>query len=469
MRLQPFPILLTMSMAMLGGGWLLGACSSTSNGSTTDACALGGDGCPCAETGAVQACGDVVDLHPDYATCAIGNRTCGADNRWSACAHTGLSQQSRGPITLGGTTTLGLGTPSACVNDPCNPACLNIPDDGNGLDAGAGLQTTDAGGITLGITEGGTCTGLQCQVAKCDGGATTTLTGTVYDPAGLNPVYHAYVYVPVSLTLPAIPAGAQKDACGGGGNLPPAVSYFYTGPDGKFTLTGVPSGVSIPVVVQAGKWRRMVVLPTVTACSTTALPMAQTRLPQNKTDGYNSKADLPQMAIVTGGCDPMECLINRIGVSASEFTSPGAGGRVDYYEAYGEPLVGGTNPQPSALLGNYAQMLKEDLVMLPCDCGSEYPASSGQQPRWSGTYTTFLNNIVNYTSNGGRMFASHWGRQWIEGGGYGNPFPGAANWIPWNSEYGYDSPWFEGAINTSFTKGQDFATWMQNGDSYSPW
>ncbi|HEX7600073.1 MAG TPA: hypothetical protein VF316_00640, partial [Polyangiaceae bacterium] len=247
-----------------------------------------------------------------------------------------------------------------------------------------------------------------------------------------------------------------------GGNLPAAVSYFYTGPDGKFTLTGVPSGANIPLVVQAGKWRRTVVLPSVNACTTTALPASQTRLPQNKTDGYNGQADLPQIAIVTGGCDPMECLIERIGVSTSEFTSPGAGGRVDYYEAYGEPLVGGTNPQPSALLGNYAQMLKEDLVMLPCDCGYEYPAIYGQQPRWSGTYTTFLNNITNYTSNGGRMFASHWGRQWMEGGGFGNPFPGAANWIPWNSEYGYDSPWFEGQINTTFTKGKDFATWMQN-------
>ena len=62
--------------------------------------------------------------------------------------------------------------------------------------------------------------------------------------------------------------------------------------------------------------------------------------------------------------------------------------------------------------------------MLPCDCGSEYGGPSG---RWTGSYATFLSNLQNYTGSGGRMFASHWARQWIEGGGYTNPFPGVAN------------------------------------------
>ncbi len=415
-------------------------------------------GCACTTPGAQAACGEVVRQSGTYVTCSEGKMTC-TSGTWGACIGDAIYNKSVGSISLG---TMGLQTsPGSCANDPCDPGCNDYVDDGNGLDAGDGLTTTDAGGVTL-VPDAGGCTGYECLVAPCDGGTTTTLTGTVYDPAGLNPVYHAYVYIPASLPLPTIPSGAQPDVCGGGGNLPPSVSYFFTGPDGKFTLTGVPSGANIPLVVQVGKWRRMVMLATVNACATTAVPAAQSRLPQNQTDGNGGKADLPQIAIVAGACDPMECLLERIGISTSEFQNPGAGGKVDYYQADGVPLLGGTNPQPQTLLDNYPQMLKEDLIMLPCDCGDEYWATSGGGGRWAGNYNNFLNNIQTYTSNGGRMFASHWARQWMEGGGLTNPFPGVANWVPYWSEYGYDAPSFEGQINTGFVKGADFSTWMQN-------
>jgi len=423
----------------------------------TGVCSDGKQGCPCTTQGATADCGEVVRQSADYVTCSEGTSTC-TNGTWGACVGDTIYMKSVGSTTLGGFQTQDLQTnPTPCSSDPCDPSCTDYVDNGTGLDAGAGLEPTDSGGITLVPDEGGTCTGYQCQVASCGNNSPTTLTGTVYDPAGLNPVYHAYVYVPVTLPLPAIPAGAQQDPCGGGGNLPPSVAYYFTGPDGKFTLTNVPSGANVPLVVQIGKWRRMVMLSTVTQCTTTALPASQTRLPQNKTDGYNNQADLPQIAIVTGSCDPMECLIERMGVSSSEFTSPGTGGKVDYYQANGEPLLGGTNPAPVNLLGNLTTMMTEDLIMLPCDCGDEY--GSGHSWIWNGNYNTYLSNIVSYTSNGGRLFSSHWGRQWIEGGGYTNPFPGVATFVGDSAGGGQD---YEGTINTGFTKGQDFATWMQN-------
>jgi hypothetical protein len=174
---------------------------------------------------------------------------------------------------------------------------------------------------------------------------------------------------------------------------------------------------------------------------------------------------MPQFGIVTGACDPMECLLKRIGISNSEFKSPGTGGKVDYYWGDGEPLSGGSNPVPNALLGNSTQMLKEDMIMLPCDCGYEYYAEYGQ-PSWSnwgtGNYSTFQTNLQSYANKGGRIFASHWGRQWIEGGGVTPvPFPGVANWVAWWNDSGWDPPpSFEGQINTGFTQGSDFSTWM---------
>ena len=305
----------TVAACSSGNPPMLGDSDSSTKPPIGSACTTPQQGCPCTTEGATAACGEVVRKSGDYVTCSQGTTTC-ANGTWGACTGDQIFMKSVGPIGLGGLQAQGLQTqPTACADDPCDPSCTDYVDNGSGLDAGSGLTATDSGGVTL-LQEGGTCTGYQCQIASCASNSPTTLTGTVYDPAGLNPVYHAYVYIPVQLPLPAIPAGAQKDACGGGGNLPPSVAYAYTGPDGKFTLTNVPSGTNIPLVVQIGKWRRTQMLSSVNQCTTTAVPASQTRLPQNKTDGYNNQADLPQIALVSGSCDPMECLIRRIGVSA---------------------------------------------------------------------------------------------------------------------------------------------------------
>ncbi len=289
---------------------------------------------------------------------------------------------------------------------------------------------------------GQNCLGFQCQVAQCPVNSPTTLTGVVLDPAGKNPIFNAYVYVPATLPLPAIPAGAQPDACGGGGNLPPAVTYALTGVDGKFTLTGVPSG-SIPLVVQVGKWRRQTTI-NVSSCVSAAVPAANTRLPKNQGEG-----NMPHIAITANGCDPMECLLTRIGIDSSEFKSPGAGGAVDYYLGDGIPLSGGSNPPPSTFMQNVNTLKPYDLVMLPCDCGTEY-INSGP---WSFVGAPTYSALSQYLGGGGRLFASHYGRKWIE-----SPFPGVANWAP-DGALNYGDP-NVGLINLALPTGADFSSWM---------
>jgi hypothetical protein len=474
-------------------GVLIGACggprpADDGNGAGTqndaaaaDPCATPNTGCPCSSAGQSVKCGNVKETYGNFVTCAEGTRACTAGT-WGPCVATTTTFQSVEQLGGSGITIQNLGVGGttdagnqACATaydaggNPCDPSCQTYIDNSTGVDGGTGLAATDAGGWTLidgGVSDAATCTGFQCNIPVCTGGKQTTITGTVYDPAGLNYIYHAQVYIPAALPLPAIPVGAQKDVCGGGGNLPPSVAYALTGPNGQFTLTNVPasSTLTFPLVVQVGKWRRQFTY-SLAGCQNNPLNMGNLLLPSTRSQG-----NLPHIGLVSGYTDSMECLMHRIGVASSEFCDPGAGCAVDFYEQNGMKLSGGSNPNISGLLGNSATMLGDDLIMLPCEGGSEYgpnTANGTLNPATGTSYkfpASYGTNIVNYTNVGGRLFTSHWGRQWIEGGdGWWTtvPYPGVASWIPWIWEGGDEPPNFvTGQINTSFVTGVDFSTWM---------
>src|SRR5580698_7625883 len=176
--------------------------------------------------------------------------------------------------------------------------------------------------------------GLDCYVPA---GCTTSVSGTVYDPAGRNPLYNVVVFVPndPNGTLPPITPGTHScNTCDVSiGNY---VAATTTDSHGNFTLTGVPATSHVPLVVQTGKWRREVFLPHVAACTNTAVDGANSRLPKNHNEG-----DLPQMALLTGGCDDLGCFMKSMGIDDAEFTAPHAGGRLDVYQGVGLGGFGG--------------------------------------------------------------------------------------------------------------------------------
>jgi hypothetical protein len=169
----------------------------------------------------------------------------------------------------------------------------------------------------------------MCQDA-CANDAGTTLSGKVYDPAGKNPLYRAIVSMPrdVHTRVPPIVPGSPACVCDG--NVDSAYMSTTTDPTGSFTLSNILVGQNVPVVIQVGKWRRVVSVPQTHACVDNILPVQLSHLPRNQGEG-----DIPQMAIVTGRCDQLPCLLTSIGLDANEFTGPDGAGRVHVYRGAG--------------------------------------------------------------------------------------------------------------------------------------
>lgn len=456
---------------------------------TGTACMPGHEGCPCSTPGQTVDCGKVANDYGGYITCSEGTSTC-TNGEWGACVGSKTITKSKRGVTIGdnGHVTdaprtpqirdagFAGGTDAGCPQDPENPCDPNCPsttfDNGSNAPTDAGLLINEAGvsippttSTGTGSGDGGACTGLQCQIDwGCPMNSQTTLTGTVYDPAMQNPLYNAYVYIPVDpnpADLPAFSTGASCDACNG--TKLNAVAVTQTDVHGNFTLTNVPTTAKapnnqIPLVVQMGKWRRVQMLATVPDCQSTAVPNANSRLPQSKFDGYNNQADIPRMALASGSADPFECMMLRMGIDPGEFQLPGTGNRrIDYFHANGLQYQGGNTPDYSQLVGSTSTLDGYDVVLLPCE---------GEQDDGNDTYA---DNVAAYTLAGGRMFTTHFGYTWLAtptGGtahatnpvtGNPNIFYPVATWN-WDDENGSCT----GQIDTGFPKGATFETWMDN-------
>ena len=296
-----------------------------------------------------------------------------------------------------------------------------------------------AGGVLGASTAlGQACTGLACQQQACSGNQTTSVSGVVYAPNGVDPLPNVTVYVP-NATVDPLPVGVTCTVVGTPPSGTPLVGAV-TGADGSFTIPDMPVGANIPLVIISGKWRRQLVIPSVSACTNTALPGSFAVMPQNQSQG-----DIPKIAIATGAVDQVECVLRKMGISDSEFTDPSGSGRINLYggsAAGSGAVVGSATRTQAALMGDQATLNSYDVVMLPCE-GAAYTKPAQE-----------LANLLNFANAGGRVYASHFGYTWM----YQNPpFNGVANWSPKLASLTTGTA----TVDISFTAGQTLQTWLQ--------
>jgi hypothetical protein len=291
------------------------------------------------------------------------------------------------------------------------------------------------------------CVNLECDQVVCDDpGVTTTITGTVYIPSGQLPLYNVQVYIPNAAVDPIVD-DLICDQCDAELSGSPLVSAV-TDTEGKFVLENAPVGADIPLVIQVGKWRRQVTIPNVQACTDNALADPDlTRLPRSRSEG-----DLPRIALTTGGCDPLFCLLRKLGIAEEEFGVMGSDARVHFYQGangasafdagYGAS-PGGTFASAQATLWNNGWE-NYDIVMLSCECSTQPTTKNGHRVK-----------MRDYLDVGGRVFGTHYHYNWMQGDAPAD----LQSVATFGSEY-FDNGTVTADIDTSFPKGGALADWM---------
>jgi hypothetical protein len=357
----------------------------------------------------------------------------------------------------------------ACSGRLSESAGIGLHD--GGADSGSGVAF-------MGSVDGG---GAQCPPGSplscyvnnsCSN--PTTIAGKVYDPAGKNPLQNVVVFVPNNVNnLPVITQGTNTcSSCDM--SIGDFVTFAFTGADGSFELKGVPTGSNVPLVLQIGKWRRIITVPRTSDCGTVTLPNSgtgQARLPSSHKEG-----DMPQMALLTGGLDDLGCFLTRMGIDAAEYTAPHGGGRLDIYQGLS---VGGIGKGPGLSNGMTAgnctntscplwasrqSFESYDIVLLACegdpfdpdaetDGGGSQGLIDGGQANVTKAGKQALHDWLN---EGGKVFATHFHYTWFQNGP--PDFQDVANWKGWSLGTGTCS---DCAIDKTFQGGKDFYQWLQ--------
>lgn len=348
-----------------------------------------------------------------------------------------------------------------CLTGACSTNTLDAP---SGAGGSGGVVLGGLGGSASAPTRSCHAGTWDCQKVDCPADSvpsTTSISGVVYDPAGRVPLYNAVVYVAQEESLPQLGTSAACESCSANFPTENVWSVTLSKADGSFRLTDVPAGKQVPVVIQLGKWRRLLHVD-VPPCTNTPLPAELTRLPRNASEG-----NLPKIAVTTGGSDALECLVQKIGVDLSEFTPDNGDGHVHLFSGFAAAKSMNVDGKSQALRpaeelwANSQRMLDYDMMLMGCEgddnlWGPEADLPSGALPR----PVSMQLEVRKYADLGGRIFGSHWHHRWINSDDTtpDAPYPLVAHFAKSAKDIGDVTV----AVDDTFPKGAAFRDWLVN-------
>jgi hypothetical protein len=475
---------------------------SCDNGTDFNYCGKVGDGCGGAllcstDCGAGQECDTTTGLCKGDATCTrVTSCTNGTDYNYcgtigDGCGGTLLCSTNCGTGKVCDTTAGLCHGDASCVPLQCTTSnggqyCGGPIGDGCG--GTLNCPPTCANGAPCGATTANVCEpcgNLCLKRVHCDGTATTSISGTVYDPKGANPLYNVIVSIPnaaLSAITPGAPTCASCDADVSGEPIATAL----TDAAGHFVLQNVPWNTDFPLVMQLGKWRRQITIGAslvTTKCADNPIPSTWStnavstptnpslRLPRNITDGDNNGqyTSMPKIAITTGQLDALECLLTRIGIDTAEFTNPSGTGHINLFSLLSTSdshesgngatsyAGGGTFPVAATALFNSVTTERDyDIIMVNCAGGGYFAPDGGYMN------DAFIQNLRTYVNGGGKAFLEHYFASFLMATNtLTAPYGSIATWET-NLGSAISTTDLNTYIDRSFSKGQAFSQWLTN-------
>ena len=222
---------------------------------------------------------------------------------------------------------------------------------------------------------------------------------------------------------------------------------------GRFTLENV-RRASTSLVIQTGKWRRVITIPAVTECVDNR-SRPGTDAPAEEHGRGQPAAHRP----VDGRRGSLFCLLRRLGIDDTEYGIAGSTGRFHFFRgANGSTRFddgfgaspGATFPDAPSTLWN-TDWTNYDMVLLSCE-GDELP----------GPKNGHRVALRDYLDAGGRVFATHYHYNWFQGDA-----PADLQSV---ATFTSNANGFEGPvdIDQTFPKGVALAEWMAFVDGSSP-
>jgi hypothetical protein len=300
---------------------------------------------------------------------------------------------------------------------------------------------------------------LACAAVPDAFAQTTTFSGKVYSPLGPtngDPIPNILVFVEDPNNPAPTSFGKGISVPNGNCSVQPSLvpdtvlGSAVTKPDGTFSfnVAGVlPDPVRL--FIQAGKWRSIQTIPVnnivVGGSNTYTLSM-----PSVAVAGVS---DLPNIAVVTGSADDVECIFPQIGISLNEVTDPLGTGHINFFAGNGAAgeIISTSTPTETQLVNPSASsaipLTNYDLVIFGCQ---------GPSGRTDTDAATYPENVVSYANSGGRVFATHWEYSWIQN---------SIEWSPlasFSSSTSTASVTTTGQLSTSYSGEPILAAWMND-------